>query len=124
MTDAPSFVCPRCGATSFNPNDIRENYCGRCHTFITDDALSIVIIQAEAAKRGRLTIWTVYERPRDYACGFIARAFEVTSTGPEPTGHVIKCLDLMPIQEKLHRAGLTPLPRDENDEPQIVESWI
>lgn len=25
-----SFTCPRCGATSFNPNDIRERYCGRC----------------------------------------------------------------------------------------------
>jgi hypothetical protein len=91
---------------------------------MTDDITAIVIVQAEAAKRGRLTIWTVYERPRDYACGFIARAFEVTSTGPKPTGHVIKCLDLEPIQEKLHRAGLTCLQRDENDEREIVESWI
>ena len=36
MTAAPtvtSFVCPRCGAESFNLNDIRERYCGRCHQF-------------------------------------------------------------------------------------------
>jgi hypothetical protein len=33
----PSFVCPRCGAQSFNPNDIRERYCGRCHAFIVDE---------------------------------------------------------------------------------------
>jgi ribosomal protein L37E len=26
-----SFVCPRCGAESFNRNDLREGYCGRCH---------------------------------------------------------------------------------------------
>jgi hypothetical protein len=91
---------------------------------MNDDAFSIVLIQAEAAKRGRLTIWTVYERPRDYPCGFIVRAFEISSTGPQPTGHVIKCLDLEPIREKLQRAGLTRLMRDEKDEPQIVESWI
>ena len=29
----PSFVCPRCGAESFNPNDIRERYCSRCHVY-------------------------------------------------------------------------------------------
>jgi hypothetical protein len=31
MTDQPHFTCPDCGATSYNPNDIREGYCGRCH---------------------------------------------------------------------------------------------
>ena len=34
---SPSFICPHCGAESFNPNDIRERYCGRCHAFIVDD---------------------------------------------------------------------------------------
>ena len=33
----PSFVCPHCGAESFNPNDIAQRYCGRCHAFIVDD---------------------------------------------------------------------------------------
>lgn len=32
----PSFTCPHCGAVSFNPNDIRERYCGACHAFIVD----------------------------------------------------------------------------------------
>ena len=26
----PSFTCPRCGRTSYNPHDVRESYCGRC----------------------------------------------------------------------------------------------
>jgi hypothetical protein len=30
------FRCPRCGAVSHNPNDAREQYCGRCHVFVTD----------------------------------------------------------------------------------------
>jgi ribosomal protein S27AE len=32
----PSFVCPRCAAVSYNLNDIRERYCGRCHVFFDD----------------------------------------------------------------------------------------
>lgn len=31
-----SFICPRCGAVSYNPNDLRERYCGRCHVFVDD----------------------------------------------------------------------------------------
>ena len=27
----PSITCPRCGRTSYNPNDVREGYCGHCH---------------------------------------------------------------------------------------------
>jgi hypothetical protein len=36
MTKPASFVCQHCGAESFNPNDIRERYCGRCHAFVDD----------------------------------------------------------------------------------------
>jgi len=36
MTEQPSYVCPRCGARSYNPNDIREGYCGRCHDWTRD----------------------------------------------------------------------------------------
>jgi hypothetical protein len=39
---AASFVCPHCGAESFNPNDIRERYCGRCHQF-EDDRLDAMV---------------------------------------------------------------------------------
>jgi len=28
---AGSYTCPRCGMTSYNPNDARESYCGNCH---------------------------------------------------------------------------------------------
>lgn len=28
-----NFKCPRCGAVSWNSNDVREGYCGRCHEF-------------------------------------------------------------------------------------------
>lgn len=30
------FTCPQCGAESYNPNDEREQYCYRCHQFVTE----------------------------------------------------------------------------------------
>ncbi len=29
----PSFTCPVCSATSYNPGDILHGYCGRCHAY-------------------------------------------------------------------------------------------
>lgn len=29
--EQPSITCPKCGMKSYNPNDIREGYCGNCH---------------------------------------------------------------------------------------------
>jgi ribosomal protein S27AE len=36
VQDLDSIVCPKCGAESFNPNDIREGYCGKCHDWTSD----------------------------------------------------------------------------------------
>jgi ribosomal protein L37E len=37
LTDKASlpatFTCPKCGAVSYNPNDVKERYCGACHEF-------------------------------------------------------------------------------------------
>jgi hypothetical protein len=93
-------------------------------SFVSDDGFEIVIVQAEAAKRGRASIWTVYYRPRDYPTGFVARMFEVHGAGPQPTQYAIRCMELDPIREKLSRAGLICLPCDDDDEPEIVESWV
>jgi hypothetical protein len=36
MTQQPSITCPTCGLTSYNANDIREQYCGHCHQWHRD----------------------------------------------------------------------------------------
>jgi hypothetical protein len=58
----PSFVCPHCGAESFNPNDIRERYCGRCHAYVDDiavmmEAFGLTFLQALERLRDRRMIW-------------------------------------------------------------------
>jgi hypothetical protein len=30
------FTCPHCGMVSHHPEDVRYNYCGRCHLFVDD----------------------------------------------------------------------------------------
>jgi hypothetical protein len=50
--------------------------------------------------------------------------FELSAAGAQPTQYAIRSEDLEPIREKLSRAGLACLPRDDGDEPNIVETWI
>jgi hypothetical protein len=32
----PAVQCPRCYRISYHPDDVREGYCGFCHTWSTD----------------------------------------------------------------------------------------
>jgi hypothetical protein len=40
LTDAASlpasFTCPKCGAVSYNKNDVEQRYCGKCHEFFDE----------------------------------------------------------------------------------------
>ena len=83
----------------------------------------IVKAQHEAAKRGVLVIWTIYDRPRDHPEGFIARRFDVRAEGPKATDLTIAG-ELEDLREGFWKAGLMKLSRQDGDEPQIVESWV
>jgi hypothetical protein len=43
------FTCPDCGRTSHNPTDVRERYCGACHTFPEDRATAAYLERRERA---------------------------------------------------------------------------
>jgi hypothetical protein len=87
------------------------------------DEFEVFDTQQGAAHRGLLTIWTIYDKPKDHPDGFIARRFEVGADGPVPTGDIMTG-DLEDMRETLWKAGLLKLTRDPLDEPQIVESWV
>ena len=86
-------------------------------------AFDVLMAQAEAYKRGALAIWTVYDHPKDYPDGFIARMHEVAEGPPRPTDKTLMG-ELEEIRRVLIEAGLTTLPRDARDEREVVESWI
>lgn len=82
----------------------------------------IVRAQWEASQRGKLSVWTIYDRPSDHPQGYIARLYEVGAE-TEATGTTIVGT-LEQIRFWLERAGLVNICRQEGDDPNIVESWI
>ncbi len=49
-------TCPRCGFVTHNIHDVRQQYCGFCHSFLHDEANSLVwgMSEANEALRHRL----------------------------------------------------------------------
>ena len=89
----------------------------------TLNARDIIKTQYDAAQRGALTIWTVYDRPRDHPDGVIARRFEILASKTVATDDTLTG-ELEDIRKTFWKAGLMKLSRQEGDEPQIVESWV
>lgn len=85
----------------------------------------VLKLQANATKRGVLTMWTVYDRPTDYPSGFCARRYELTKEGPLPSVHLFSSGPRPDeLREIFREAGLVCIPRQEGDDPVIVETWI
>lgn len=88
-----------------------------------DTISGVIWSQLEASQRGKLSMWTVFDRPRDHPSGFIARRFETGSDVKTPTEDMLTG-ELEHLREVFERAGLVKIMRSEGDEPQIVESWF
>jgi hypothetical protein len=84
------------------------------------DVLNLIMDrQRDAAVRGVLNIWTVFDRPLDYPHGFIARRFELD----QPTQDAFEG-DIDAIREAFERCGLYCLKRNDVDHPSVVETWL
>ena len=66
-----------------------------------------------------LTLWVVYEHPKDFPDEFVARRF----VGDSATSDVLRAPTLAKLRAQLP-PDLIYLPRDPSDDPVIVESWI
>jgi hypothetical protein len=113
-------ACQGCGAPQ-EYGRIRCTACGQPLVFPEkDDAL---MVQRNAAKRGNLNIWTIFDKPRDYPHGHIARRFEIGSGQTIATDDSLVG-ELEELRQVFWQAGLMKLSRSEGDEPQVVESWV
>ena len=88
-----------------------------------EDVIRVMRAQVDAARRGALGMWTIYDKPTDYPDGYIARMHESGAGRCEPTENVVTG-KLDAIRDVFVMAGLTPIGRDRNDQPHIVESWL
>jgi hypothetical protein len=90
---------------------------------MNDTVIAIIEANRRAAKKGVLSMWTVYDKPKDHPTEYIARRFDCTAEGPVATLDAwTGSLEL--IRETLYQAGLIRMPRSPDDEPQIVETWL
>jgi hypothetical protein len=69
-----------------------------------------------------VAIWTVYERPKDYPQGYVARRFVIKANLPISTEETMFGLTPDDVRAQLPK-GLIRIERDPEDEPQIVETW-
>lgn len=67
-----------------------------------------------------LPIWVVYDHPKDYPNGYVARCF----IGEEPTGSFIACEKLELLQQQMTEFGLVKLMPMPGDDPCILETWL
>lgn len=59
-----SYTCPRCGATSHNPNDETYKYCARCHRF-EDGRESHLCADDWAVIKANTKRWAAQPMPED-----------------------------------------------------------
>lgn len=73
-----------------------------------------------------LSVWAVYEKPKDYPCNWVARRHEVRGGVSTPTLDVIVSLSLADVRGCLlaEEPGLVCLQRHPDDDPVIIETWI
>jgi len=74
-----------------------------------------------------LTMWVIYEHPRDFPDSYVARRWSVGRKGKEsfyrPEMQSIAAKKLTTLYRKLP-AGLIRLERDPHDDPVILEVWL
>lgn len=87
----------------------------------SDDPVSFVAsLQWQAHRAGKLGMWTIYDRPKDYPDGHIARQFIVNGqNGAQATAHCISG-ELERLRKVLSYAGLVCLTRSP---PMIRRLW-
>jgi hypothetical protein len=80
----------------------------------------VLIAQARAAQEGKLTMWTIYDQPKDFPGQIVARRHDVPGG---PTDHKMGG-DLDMLRDVFRGAGLVRVNRAKNDDVKIVETWI
>lgn len=73
--------------------------------------------------RAPLSMWVLYDHPRDMPNSFVARRHEVRTGRSKATDDIIIGPTLEAVREQLPM-GLVCFPRSPRDELHIVEVWL
>ena len=111
--DGASITCGRCGATSHNPEDVAQHYCGECHRFHDD-------VQ-------QITFYVVYDHPSDYPNDYVLRKQAMVFVpGKRPFEVQDKACQVGTLAEmrKFIPPAAYPIGRHAKDDPVILEVWM
>lgn len=86
---------------------------------IDDDHIDEVF----ARVHDKMTLWVVYDSPTDCPGKYVARMFVVAGGESRATAYVLHGPTLDAVRGLLP-PGLYRLPRHDDDEPHIVETWL
>ena len=75
-----------------------------------------------------LSMWTVYDHPRDWPQWFVARRWEIRAgeVAPVRTDDMVfgRTLEIVRMHIDRITPGLFRLPRQPGDDPVVVETWV
>jgi hypothetical protein len=71
-----------------------------------------------------LSIWVIYDHPRDFPDRFIARRHVVTGSAQGPTEDIVADKSLKQLRRVMESRFLTKLDRHPSDDPTIIETWL
>ena len=72
---------------------------------------------------GTLSLWTIYDHPKDYPDHFVAQKWVIENGQKKWTDRILLHTSLEGLRAQLP-IGLYCLPRQEEDDPIIVETWV
>ena len=67
-----------------------------------------------------LPLWVIYDHPNDCPDRYVARLWY----GETPSTLAVTSKKLEWIRDEMERRGFVCVPRSEDDDPVIVETWI
>lgn len=72
---------------------------------------------------GDVSMWVIYDHPRDMPGYFVARLHRVAAHGARAT-QLLRSEDLDALRDKFIKQGLVCITRAQDDDPVIVETWL
>ncbi len=75
-------------------------------------------------KPPQLSLWTLYDSPSDRPGKFVIRRWLMVGKEWQRTDDAYEAESPEPLRVLMDQMGLCCLPRFDEDEPHIVESWI
>jgi hypothetical protein len=86
----------------------------------------LLLNRLQCSEMSAISVWTVYKQPDDFPSHFVARRFEVRDGEMHRTDQVIVAGNITAMRkhlEQYHLSGVV-MPRAEDDDPTVIETWL